>query len=348
MRVLIDTTYAARAPRSGTAVYLRALREVLSSDPGVELIEEANVARRPPAGGGAGSVRNLFSDLRFASVSLPRIARRCGAEVVHHPLPAPSLRRRVPQVVTVADLAFERLPGHFDRRFRAYAHLAHREAARRARAVICVSRTTAQDVQELWGVPGERIVVALHGPGQAAALRALAPVRPPAPSHFLYVGDGEPRKNLPTLLGGYALYRRQVDEPFPLVLAGSAQALAAGVEPERGVAVERLAELYVGAAALIQPSLYEGFGLTALEAMSLGTPVLAARSPGLVEVCGDAAMWVEPRCPEGFAHALAKLHRDEQLRGQLAIRGSVRAASFSWADCARGHITAYSLAVNRA
>src|SRR5437763_2771270 len=161
---MVDTTYARRAPFSGTAIYLDRVSRALSQIEGLELLEVANPRRGLPAGGGIGSLRNLLMDLSWAALELPRLARRQGADVVHHALPARS--PGCAQAITVHDLSFERRPDCFDRGFRTYAHYAHRGAARAADAVICVSQTTATDVRELWGIPSERIVVARHGPGQ--------------------------------------------------------------------------------------------------------------------------------------------------------------------------------------
>jgi glycosyltransferase involved in cell wall biosynthesis len=238
------------------------------------------------------------------------------------------------------DLSFERLPECFDRRFRAYAHKAHRAAALSAGAVICISQSTAADAAELWGVPGERIVVAPLGPGQR--LGGAGAER----THLLYVGDDEPRKNLGCLLDAYASYRGSASDPIELVFAGSVspRAAAPGVRIERHPDRRRLSELYGAAAALVHPSLYEGFGLTALEAMSAGTPVIAARSPGLTEVCGDAALYADPRASSSFAARMAEIASTPELRRDLSERGRVRAAGFTWAACARAHVDAYSLA----
>ena len=207
MRVLIDTTYARRAPLSGTGIYIERLCAELGQLPDVELLTVANPRRRPPAGGGAGSVRNALTDLWWTTVELPRMARRTGAQLIHHPLPAVSVRAPVPQVVTIVDLAFERLPEHFDRGFRIFASRAHRAAASSADAVVAISETTAADARELWGIRGERIVVAPLGPGQALP-QSLAQGLPRR--HFLYVGDAEPRKNLRVLIAAYARYRARV------------------------------------------------------------------------------------------------------------------------------------------
>jgi glycosyltransferase involved in cell wall biosynthesis len=343
MRVLLDTTYVRRAPYSGTAIYLKRLQEALAELGGVEVVPAANRRRRPPAGGGLGSVRNLLADAWWGALELPRLARAGGAEVIHHPLPIRAPLTRTPQVITVLDLAFERLPEHFDPRYRAYARRVHRAAARAADAVVCISETTAADVRELWGVPAQRIVVAPLGPGQD--LRRSEPAA--EPRHFLYVGDAEPRKNLGVLLSAYREYRERAARPLELVLAGSAQAAGAGIRVVRAPEAAQLAELYGETAALVHPSLYEGFGLTPLEAMTTGTPVIAARSPGIVEVCDGAVRYAEARDAESFTTAMVAVASDAELRADLRARGLARASEFTWARCARRHADAYSLALDR-
>jgi glycosyltransferase involved in cell wall biosynthesis len=338
MRVMIDTTYARRAPFSGTAVYVNRLCEALRRGDGVELVEASNPRRRLPAGGGLGSARNLLVDEWWTSIELPRLARRAGADVIHHPLPARGRIAAPAQVVTVHDLSFERLPEDFDPRFRVYAHHAHRSAALAAGAVICPSRTTAAEVGALWGVPEKRIVIARHGPGQEPS----AP--PTAPEHFLYVGDDEPRKNVGALLAAYRRYRERAEQPLTLVLAGALATDEPGVRVERQPDRARLAGLYAAAAALVHPSRYEGFGLTLLEAMSAGTPVIAVHAPGVSEICGDAARYA-PGAPDSLAEAMIEITGNPGIRRDLTERGRRRAAEFSWSQSAQAHVAAYSLAL---
>lgn len=354
VRVLLDTTFSRRGP-SGTSVYVDRLGAALE-EAGVEVVRAANPRRPAPAGGGVGSAVNLLLDRLWTDVELPRRGRRVGADVIHHPLPARGRGTRCGQVVTVHDLAFVAHPELFDARFRRYAALAHRAAVRGAEAVVCVSHATASELAQHWGVGGERVVVAHHGPGQiegrgpASRGRGADVDEPGARQgrHLLYVGDDEPRKNLGLALAAHARYREacQADgePPLELVLAGSARRDGPGVRCEPAPAPARLAELYAGAAALVHPARHEGFGLTALEAMAAGAPVIAAQCPAVVEVCGPAARYVQADDADGLASLLRAVGRDPGLRERMSADGRRRAGVFSWARSARAHIKAYTVA----
>jgi len=321
VRVLIDTSYALRGP-SGTGTYILELTAALRRL-GVDIVEVSNDRRRPPAGGGLGSARNLLADRRWLTRSLPQFAADVSADLVHHPLPASARQPPCPQVITVHDLAFEIHPEHFDPRFVRWAKRAHRAAAQEAAVVICVSQTTADDVQERWGVRAEKIVVAHHGPGQDLPVVAAG-----TPRFVLYVGDDEPRKNLGLL--------RAADLPLPVCHAGPG---GETVDPPG------LAQLYAEALALVHPSVHEGFGLTPLEAMAASVPVVAVRSAAVEEVCGDAVEYVGAGDPAELERAVQRLHEDPAHRAALAQRGRERAARFSWEASAQAHLEAYGRAL---
>jgi glycosyltransferase involved in cell wall biosynthesis len=323
MRVLLDTTFTLRG-LSGTSIYIDALATALAAE-GVDVVAVANHGRGAPGRGPAGSLANLAADLRWDAVELPRLARAARVDVIHHPLPAHSPHAPAPQVITVHDLAFLSMPAMFDRRFAVWAGVTHRLAARRADAVICVSEATRTELRDHFGVDG---ILARHGPGQVPP---VAPARTAA-RHFLYVGDDEPRKDLGTLRAAHA--RLGAGAPRLEIVGGAAHQ----------VSRERLEELHAAAIALVHPARTEGFGLTVLEAMASGTPVIAARCPATLEVGGPAIRYFEPGDVAGLAAEMRLLAGDPATRRALTDAGLARAAQFSWRASARAHIAAYTLA----
>ena len=249
----------------------------------MEVVEAANGSRRAPGGGGLRSAPNLAADRWWVQAELPRRAWRASAPRCST---TRSPRWRAGAVPPGGHGPRHRLRapprGASTPRFRAVARRAHRAAARGADAVVCVSEATARDARARWGL--RRATGSWWRPTAPGRSPSTAPIgaRPPTSSTS---GDAEPRKNLPALLAAYRVYRERAAEPLPLVLAGTAEARAPGVRVELRPDAERLAALYAGAAALAHPALHEGFGLTLLEAMSTGTPVVAGRVPGVVEVC---------------------------------------------------------------
>jgi glycosyltransferase involved in cell wall biosynthesis len=160
--------------------------------------------------------------------------------------------------------------------------------------------------------------------------------------YALYVGNFLPHKNLPRLLRAWAALPETVRTTHRLVLAGgdrpgrpALEALASTLGVERGVAFPGLIAdvdlpaVYGGAAVLVLPSLEEGFGLPALEAMACGTPVIASRRGALPEVVGDAGVLVDPEDARGLATALARVLTSDAARVELVQRGLARAATFT-------------------
>ena len=337
MRVAIDTSYAGRGV-SGTSVYIERLIGALEEQ-GVEVVRLRQPLRGRRGGGNKlRSAANAALDLGWTRELLPRAAERAKADVLHHPLPAWS-PTRIPQVVTVHDVAFARHPEDFDRVWRRMALRSHRAAAAKAGAIVAVSETTARDAVAWLRAPAERVVVAPHGAGQE-----LERGEPRSAEHYLYVGDDEPRKNVDVLLAAHARYR-EAGGSKALVLAGSAAARADAANARViGIAnpdAAELADLHRRALALVHPSRDEGFGLTVLEAMSVGTPVIAARNAAIEELAGEAALIVDDWA---LVEAMQRLERDEPLQRMMGVAGTKRAAEFSWSRSASAHIEAYTLA----
>lgn len=259
-----------------------------------------------------------------------------------HPLVTPT--RRAAQVITIHDIDFLEHPERTTSEIRRdYPRLAGAHA-RRADRVIVPSRHTAAEVTQVLGVPRERI--ALCPPGAPVWPE---PVKGPSPDgYILFMGTLEPRKNVGTLLAAYGrLLSRHSDLP-KLVLAGSAgeearqwldaisrPPLAGHVEHIGYVSEQDRQRVYSGARVLVMPSLNEGFGMPALEAMSLGIPVIASDRGALPEVVGDAGLIVSPTGEDSLSAAIERALTEKSLVDRLTRRGYERARQFDWHDTAK-------------
>lgn len=254
-----------------------------------------------------------------------------GADLVHLTgLDVPPPPPGVPFVATVHDLAPLRFPDEGS------LPTWTREIADRAELVLCPSRFTAGELTDLLGVGPERIRVVPNGPGHDLS-SGVAPL--PAgitPPFVLRLGGATQRKNLPLLLEAWPSVRTRTGAT--LALAGPQQAASSldGVVVLGYVEAELVPRLIRSAAAVVLTSTYEGFGLPLLEGMAAGTPVVALRTPFAEEVCGDAALLVEP---EELADAL--VHVLDGGADALAAAGLRRAQEFSWDRSAALVLDAY-------
>ena len=288
-------------------------------------------------------------ELLWEQIGFPRAASRTGAALLHAPNCFLPLRRPCPGVVTVHDLAFERFPDDFRRRTGLkYRTLAPR-ALRSAERVIAVSQFTADDVVERYGVARDRIRVI----GLAPALAPAPDAREAAPAipgpYLLGVGDLRRKKNFATLVRAWVQLRR-AGLDHRLVIAGAdggerARLLeAAEGEPlllPGYVSDAQLDALMRDAAALVHPSLYEGFGLVVLEAMARDTPVIAARATALPLTGAGAALYFTPEDSDELAATLERLLTDDAIRDRLVAAGRARVAECSWERTARATADVY-------
>ena len=274
-------------------------------------------------------------------------------DVVHSPSPLLIPSRSAARVITIHDVDFLRHPEHGVREIRRdYAALA-RLHAHRADRVVVPSAHTGDEVARRLELPRDRITVCPNG---APAWPARS--RPPTTGHLLFVGTIAPRKNVDRLLAAYALLRERRPDAPQLVLAGhstresgptlarlTSQPLAGHVRHEGYVDDKRLQELYEDAVLVVLPSLDEGFGIPALEAMTVGVPVVAAARGALPEVVGDAGLLVDPLDVAALAGTLERVLTDDQLRGRLSAAGAARARQFSWRASADALTGAYAQAI---
>jgi alpha-1,3-rhamnosyl/mannosyltransferase len=332
--VVVDADVLGRR-RTGDETYVRnLLRELGRLDSGLRI---AAVTRHPelvPEGIEPLALRTPVQEARMLW-TLPRLLRRRRAALVHTQYAVP-FRSPCPAVVTIHDLSFEHDPAHMARKDRLVFRRVVPQAARRSRRVLTVSKRTRADLVRLYGLPEAKVVVTPNGvdpaftPGNPLALG----------TYVLVVGAVQARKNQLAALAAAAAV------PLPLVVAGplkdeviAARLRAGGADLRGYVSQDELVELYRGAACLVQPSRFEGFGLPVLEAMACGTPVVALDEPALREVAGDAAVLVDERhLVEGVQRALAE-------RDRLVAAGLERARSFSWRVSAERTLEVYREAI---
>lgn len=276
-------------------------------------------------------------------------------DIAHSPHPLLLPARDAVQVVTIHDLDFLRHPERTRREVRRdYPALARSHAAR-ADLVVVPSPFVGRDVASTFGIDTARILVCPAGAPQWQRL-----TRRPAGGYLLFVGTIEPRKNVSGLLDAYErLLERRRDVP-DLWIAGRATASADGVveRTQRPPLAGRVKltgyidptlrrQLYEGASLLLLPSFDEGFGLPALEAMTLGIPVVASDRGALPELVGNAGILIDPNDPGSIAAAIERILDDTALAAEMETRGFERAAHYSWEHSARVLRDAYATALAR-
>jgi glycosyltransferase involved in cell wall biosynthesis len=268
--------------------------------------------------------------------------------------------RDTPTVLTVHDLIFELFPQHHKRLNYWFLKNAMPVFVRRADAIIAISESTRRDLMQNYGTPADKITVVYEGASpafQPAGPAAISGVRRAydLPERFLLcVGTIEPRKNLPRLL--QALTRLRQGEPdLHLVVVGKRGwlyeeffrqieqlGLEKAVHLPGYVPDADLPAVYGAAAALVLPSVYEGFGLPLLEAMACGTPVVSSSAASLREIGGSAALYFDPLEVDDIVAQVRRVLIDDTLRAELREAGLERAARFSWRRAARETLAVYN------
>lgn len=309
----------------------------------------------------------MVADERWYSlaeqVMMPRRYRAARVDLWHLPHFNVPLFWRGPFVVTIHDLILNQFPTErastlgpifFRAKFIAYEAVI-RHAIRDAAQIITVSEHSRQELIDRFAVNPERVTVTYE---------AVDPLPEPAPwssvvergvqmPYLLYVGNSYPHKNLEQLLTAVKLTQRR-GEQFQLVLVGKRDYFSRRLEQlvkARGIpnvlffgfaSDQELAALYRQAKAYFFPSLSEGFGLPALEAMSAGTPVFAARASCLPEVLGQAAYFFDPHDAESIAQSISVALHDTLERQRLITAGADRIREFSWRTMATKTLALYT------
>lgn len=269
----------------------------------------------------------------------------------------------VASVVTVYDLSFIHYPQVLPAARRLYLQMFTRLTCRRARRVIAISHSTAQDVAASFEIPRERVDVA--APGYDPAVYRPLPVGDVAqfrqakglPERFwLFIGTLEPRKNLTTLLNAYA--QLPTSEQLPLILGGGKgwdyddifttierHQLADKVRWVGFIPTDELPFWYNSAETFFYPSVFEGFGLPVLEAMACGTPVIVSDSTSLPEIVGESSVRVPPYDEDAWVTALHRAFHDRAWRENAAQQGIKEVERYTWQQTAETTLRSYECAL---
>ncbi|MGI8855373.1 MAG: glycosyltransferase family 4 protein [Thermomicrobiales bacterium] len=362
-----------RAPHTGSGQYSAALIDALRALPDLDLTilapapltsEPDAVVVSPPRICAAERLRKVWWEQR----GVGRAARQAGVDVLHMPYFAAPLRQGIPCVVTVHDVIPLLLPAYAGgRAMRAYLLLVS-AGTRRAARVIADSDCSRRDAIRVLGLDPRRVTaipLAVRGDfGPERDDDLIAALRDrfglDGKRVVFNVGGLDVRKNVATLLRAFARVRAACGDDVRLVVGGSAHGNAAlypdpvPLARELGIAesvifpgaitdAEKFA-LYHLADCYVAPSIYEGFGLTPLEAMACGTPVVAADASCTPEVVGDAALLIAPDDVAGFSAAIQRILTDADLARDLSTRGRERAAHFTWERTATATYAVYQQA----
>jgi glycosyltransferase involved in cell wall biosynthesis len=294
-----------------------------------------------------GKYRYLLNEA-ISSLVLPF----CGHFDVYHP----TLYRCTPLVhstkvvVTHHDCAYERYPALF-KNVESVKEMRARQFAR-ADAIICPSESTRRDLHEFYQVSEDKTCVVFHGIPRPVQSDDSEHTRIGARPFLLYVGSRAPYKNFDGLLRAFAA--ADLKREFDLLVLGGGLAtnaeMAAIGQLSLGDAVrfvpqapdDLLARAYGQAHLLVYPSLYEGFGFPPLEAMSIGCPVLVARTSSLPEICADAAFYFTAEDQASFVEELKESCFNEAARRQKIEKGRILVSSYSWEECAAKTLEVYS------
>ncbi len=372
LRIVID---ARRIRDFGVGTYIRNLLRVLGK---IDAANDYCVVHKPGEASELERLPGNFEAVAYGGVDRSALGqaryamflKRLGAQVYHIPMNMVPLGMPKPYIVTVHDVGnlIFGIRGGIRDNFRLYRA---RRGLLRADCVIAVSSATRRDLENIVGIPSERIRTIYNAPDPVFGAPDARPmlrridvqrILDRYQIHYpflLYAGRTNPRKNIPRLVEAFAVVRGELSsdplyKDLRLIIIGDEiskhptvrhaviqSRVEAAVRFLGFVPIETLRVFYEAAAAFVFPSLYEGFGLPPLEAMACGTPVVTSGVSSLPEVVGDAAAIVNPENVFDIARGIREVLLDRELRARLIGRGFEQLKRFSWDDAAARVLSTY-------
>jgi len=359
MYIALDVSSAARPEATGVAMYIRRLVAAFARVGGEHKF--ALVRRAAP-------LKNLFARPALPGPNFrhkllcgglhPFFARSIN---IFHGLDArlPGAWLKCPSVVTIHDVFSVLQSREFaGPEFREKKTRRYRELARRADRIICVSEAVRRDVLETLQPEPRKLRVVYEAGGEGFGPRAAAEVQAVRAKYgldrpyFIFVGSLNKRKNVAAMIEAFALARARSKKDLLFALAGRSgfggeeigpaiarSSCADAIRLLGYVPDEDVAALYCGAQALLFATLYEGFGIPAVEAFACGCPVIGSSAGSLPEIVGDAGLLADPQSVDSIAAQIEKMAEDAALRSACIEKGLRRAKDFSWdrtaAECLR-------------
>ncbi len=286
--------------------------------------------------------------------SIPKVLQENNIDVFISPDGFASLNTSVPQIITIHDLGFEHFPEHVPFLVRKFYRYFTPKYCEKATKILAVSAYTKQDIISTYNIEAKKIEVvyngfdthlaSLKGGTQPVQAERLVPFRGfRGEPYFIFVGAVHPRKNVLGLLKAFEQFKTSYSHAHQLVIVGRKAWMNKELEDfyekmqfkKEVIWIEKieradLIQLMQQSFGLVYPSLFEGFGIPIIEAMSLGIPVICSNVSAMPEVAGNAALLVQPDNTIEIATAMNELIINDVLRNDLIAKGKIRATHFDW------------------
>ncbi len=286
--------------------------------------------------------------------SVPKALKEYNIDLFISPDGYASLNTSVPQIITIHDLGFEHFPKHVPYLVRKFYRYFTPKYCQKAIKILAVSEYTKQDIISTYNIEAQKIDVVHNGfdlenqesrvKSQDAEKKILTSEIP----YFIFVGAVHPRKNLLGLLKAFEHFKATFSHPHQLVIVGRKAWMNKELEDfyaqmqfkKKVIWIEKiertdLLQLMQHAYGLVYTSLFEGFGIPILEAMTLGLPVICSNTSSMPEVAGNAALLVQPTNASEIAAAMNELIINDELRNDLIAKGKTQATHFDWNSSAQ-------------